>query len=516
MFYCLSGTLFAVADNLPVMARHPRPGGGEQNDSLAGDKAYQVVSNAYQSDAPKSAPQFRWFVHPLGYAEAARVATPEENRRKGKSILEVMRNQGVGGVLGAGGRVDFAAEGYELVHRTAVYAPEPREKAMKMLVLLNEKDFVPQAWVPRDIATCSTLYADVLKAFDNFDSLFDELFGGGEKVWGETMYGLKTDPNGPHLDLRNELIAHLGHRITVLTDYHLPINTTSERLLFAVEATDTKAVQAAMEKWMGKDDPTVRRHVKDGQIIWEMIEEENPQLEAPDIDFGSNMPAVAPDTKKKKKAEDDEEQKKADLLPHMAVTVWQGKLLIASHIDFLLKVIRPVEPAEPLTATLTTSWSTPRSTAFRRRSNAQVFSRTDEAYRPTYELIRQNKMPESESMLGRLLNTVFAQGKKGAVRHQKIDGSKLPDYQVVRRYLGPAGFKATTEADGWFLKGFTLSKNAETGASEPKKPAAEKPSAAKPAGSTVEIKSTGGSKAAPKKAKGAKADNKKAAELRSP
>ena len=119
-------------------------------------------------------------------------------------------------------------------------------------------------------------------------------------------------------------------------------------------------------------------------------------------------------------------------------------------------------------------------------------------------------------MLGRLLNTVFAQGKKGAAHHQKIDGSKLPDYQVVRRYLGPAGFKATTEADGWFLKGFTLSKNAETGASEPKKPAAEKPSAAKPAGSTVEIKSTGGSKAAPKKAKGAKADNKKAAELRSP
>ena len=64
-------------------------------------------------------------------------------------------------------------------------------------------------------------------------------------------------------------------------------------------------------------------------------------------------------------------------------------------------------------------------------------------------------------MLARLLNTLFGEGKKGAVRAQKIDGSKLPEYQVVRRYLGPAGLQATSEPEGWFLKGFTLSKETE-------------------------------------------------------
>ena len=103
-----------------------------------------------------------------------------------------MKHQGVGGILGVGGRVDFSSEGYELMHRTAVYAPEPRTKAMKMLALLNEKDFAPQPWVPHNIATYITFYADILNAFDNFDSLFDELIGQGEEnAWKEVLYGLK-------------------------------------------------------------------------------------------------------------------------------------------------------------------------------------------------------------------------------------------------------------------------------------------------------------------------------------
>ena len=71
-------------------------------------------------------------------------------------------------------------------------------------------------------------------------------------------------------------------------------------------------------------------------------------------------------------------------------------------------------------------------------------------------------MPESESMLGRLLNQLFGEGKKGQPRQQKLDGSQLPEYDTVRRYLGPAGLQATAEKDGWFIKGFTISKELPT------------------------------------------------------
>jgi hypothetical protein len=44
------------------------------------------------------------------------------------------------------------------------------------------------------------------------------------------------------------------------------------------------------------------------------------------------------------------------------------------------------------------------------------------------------------------------------VRKQEIEGSKMPDYEIVRRYLGPSGAFGTTEQDGWFLKGMMLNK----------------------------------------------------------
>ena len=57
---------------------------------------------------------------------------------------------------------------------------------------------------------------------------------------------------------------------------------------------------------------------------------------------------------------------------------------------------------------------------------------------------------------------LFGEGKKGA-RQQKIDGSKMPDYEMVRHYLNPAGMQITSEKDGWFLKGFTLNMEAVKG-----------------------------------------------------
>ena len=145
----------------------------------------------------------------------------------------------------------------------------------------NQTDFAPQPWVPRDIATYTTLYFDIANAFEHFGSLFDELFGQGETgVWEEVKQSLKEDPNGPQIDLREDLIKHLGRRVSMLTDYQLPITTTSERLLFAIEATNPKAVAAAIEKLM-KNDPTAKRRDVNGQVIWEIVEDESPTPAGP-------------------------------------------------------------------------------------------------------------------------------------------------------------------------------------------------------------------------------------------
>jgi hypothetical protein len=91
------------------------------------------------------------------------------------------------------------------------------------------------------------------------------------------------------------------------------------------------------------------------------------------------------------------------------------------------------------------------------------FGRSDEELRPIFELVRQNKMPESKSILGKLLNRILTTDKEqrdGILRKQQIDGSSLPSFEAVRRYLGPHGGVVRSENDGWIMTGVVLNKEA--------------------------------------------------------
>ncbi len=458
-FYCLTDNLFCTCDDLQELRGILARIAAVRNDSLSDVKGFQVVRGRCAKDLAGAMPQIRWFVHPLGYVEAMRAATPEDRRRKeSTSIFKVLRNQGFEAVQGVGGFVDFSSEQFEVVHRSAVYAPKPWEKSMKMLVFPNGQDFAPQRFVPRDIASYYTFYADILNAFDNFGPLFDELSGDKEGgAWEDVLEQLEKDPNGPKINLREELVAYLGQRVTVVTDYQMPITPKCERLLFVIETKDEGAVAKAVQKTL-ENDKDIKRHEIDGHIIWEMIEKEPEELPPFEISGVGAQPWTPPGGE----TVEDEEDKNPRLLPHAAITVSHGQLFVASHIDFLLKVLQPREEHETLT----------RSIDYRRvdeaikklnipQKCARMFSRTDEEYRPTYELIRQGKMPQSETVLGRLLNGMFGEGKgkKDKVRKQKIDGKEMPDFDVVRRHLGPAGTVAISEGDdSWFIKGFLLKK----------------------------------------------------------
>lgn len=528
-FYHLSGNLLLASDNLEVirgiLARVALPAG--QGNSLAAAPGFKSVMGRCERDPGGAKAQIRWFIDPLGYAGAVRAATPEKHRRKGKSVVEILRNQGFGAVRGVGGHVDFhVSDKYQLVHRTAVYAPrrDQYEKSMRMLVFPNETQFDPQRWVPDDVATYTTFYVDILNAFDNFGPLVDEMFegqdnlfdaesvhqadldkgvlpkefiqkfeeiditispqvkvvtkeagsvweikdndetytvkkvGGNLKVygamhlWEDILQGLKVDSG---IDLRGELIKHLGKRVTVITAYDEPITTTSERLLFAIETINEEAVAAAIEKTM-KTNTGVKLHQYEGHVIWEIVEEEQPgEPQIPTL----HIPSL---TGGDVEGQDDgrkEDEKDSRLLPHAAVTVAQRHLFVASHLDFLKKVLKAREERNMLGANVDLKLVREAVEELGiERKCAWSFSRTDEEYRPTYELIRQGKMPQSETMLARVLNAVFSTGKKGEFRSQKIDGSQMPDYDVVRRYLGPGGLAVTSEQDGWFFKGFTLKK----------------------------------------------------------
>jgi hypothetical protein len=159
-----------------------------------------------------------------------------------------------------------------------------------------------------------------------------------------------------------------------------------------------------------------------------------------------------------------EEPAQEHVLPNSAACVALGQMFMASDIKFLEELLGGFGERE-----LLTSSGDYRLVLARMEQLASgprcgwSFVRTDEAFRPTYELIRQGRMPESETMFGKFLNrmlTTEVEKEEGVLRKQRLDGSELPSFESVRRYFGPAGRVLRSEDDGWLLTGALLHKEA--------------------------------------------------------
>jgi hypothetical protein len=455
MAYFVKNDLLAMADSAKVidgiLARYTEV----SSDSLSNLPAFEAIMKRCRAGAGDLAPHARWFLEPFGYADASRLSS-DQPRKKGTDMLKIMREQGFTAVQGMGGYVNFAVDQYEILHRAYVFAPgnkgggERFTLAARMMEFPNGGTFAPPNWVPRDVASYMAGNLNTKNAFENSKTLINDIVG--DEVFEDVLESIRTDENGPKIDVRKEIIAFLGNRVTIISDLQLPITPKSERMLVAVEATDSKKLHDAVKRWMESDPDTKRREIN-GHEVWEVVDTE---AELPMVTI-ENSPTFG----NASSADEPEDPEEKALLPNSAVTVAHGQLFVATHIDILTKVLANLEEREMLV----------NSPDYKRVQEqlgklalseqfGQTFTRTDDAYRGTYELLRAGKMPEAESMMGKILNSLLGDGKEGVLRTQRIDGSKLPEFEMVRRYLGPAGLTATTEADGWFVTGFTLNKEA--------------------------------------------------------
>jgi len=449
--FCLHEQLMCATDSVAelegILARYETGSGG-----LHQAEVYQAVvarSAAHSGDAQ---PHIRWFVAPLSFAQTFRDAHPERLRPKGKDLIEILSNQGFGAIEGVGGLVTLrASERHDVLHATSIYAPpvegakedERYTMAARMLDFPNGDSLQPRPWVPRGLAMHASFNWKVREAFEYSSTLVDELVG--EKgIFEDVIRSIREDPNGPRVDLRADLIGHLGTHCTAISEYELPIGPKSERIVFAIESTNSERLAETVRKVMANDPEAHRRSVGTFEV-WE-ISQEQEELQEPEIEFDP-VGAAAPRKPKEPKG-----------LPNSAVCVAYDHLLIASHFDFLTEVLKPLEPRDTLINAFDyKSVAEDLDRLLPPEACGRFFSRGDETVRPTYELVRQGKMPQAETMLARLLNQVLGNGKKGQLRDQQIDGSTLPEFDTVRRYFGPIGAKIVALEDGWIIVGMALS-----------------------------------------------------------
>jgi hypothetical protein len=266
-----------------------------------------------------------------------------------------------------------------------------------------------------------------MTAFDSFAGIFDEIAADGEKgTYKELIDDLRDNPKGPRVDLRKEIVGQLGDVVTVLTDCERPLGPTSERAAAVFAVKDEKMVAAAIRRAV-EDDPKVKRVAVGGRTVWEVM------FDPPPTRPGDPPPPP---------------------VPNAALCVADGKLYIATQAALLEKLFGP--SGQPLAAQVDYQRVCRQYERLGgERACARLFARPDEDLRLTYEMWRTGKLDQATSIYAWGLNGLLPKNP-AANTVWSLDGRKLPPFECVGKFLGPAGVLLFVQDEGWDGVAFVL------------------------------------------------------------
>lgn len=434
-------------------------------DSLATVPSFATVMERCGKGVPATATPVRWFVDPLAYMAADRRTFPPSRNKKGPDYVAILRRQGFDAVKGAGGYLFFGDGKVDLRHNTLIHAPVQNggsadgpdrfEKSARMLRFPNAAELAPAPWVPGTAGSWLSLQWDIANAFDSMQPLVDDVVGEAG-VFEDVIASLQEDPDGPQIDVRNDLIKHLGKRCAVASDHETPIDPDCERMLIAIETTNPDAAATVIAKGMASESD-VRKVDAGGHVIWETVKAAPPEKPSATLE--------GDDGATRRRARQREREENDTVWPNLSVAVAHGNIFLASHRDFLERVLTnpPAsaiagdggyrEVADELQRLLGGEWA------------LTSFGRTEKMVRPAYELLRAGRLPESRSLAGTLLRRFLegeqpqggkTRGEGDSPRKQRVDGSSLPEFEQIRRYFGVNGTSMQTTPDGWYFVGIGL------------------------------------------------------------
>jgi hypothetical protein len=460
--YFLKGDLLGAAGSLDVAEGVLGRLSGTASDDLSHNETYRVVTERCRQASGDTVPHVRWFAQPLAYALALRELHPPKNpplivrpgarprpstgpartastqkprtkSSKSTDMVKLLQNQGFTAVQGAGGMLTFHVDDrFQMVHRVAVHAPPPFSLAMRMLSFENAIDMAPAEWVPQEVAQHTVVNWNMHDAFQAAGSLVDEVIGE-PGVWEDLLDSIKNDKDGRAIDIEKDMIETLGTRATLVADYATPITPHSQQLLFAAETSNPEGLVRTIDKAF-RGDKTVRFRTVGETGVWEMFQDKAPPVD----DVGAPR-------------------------PDFVVTVAHGQFMISNQFELVERIIEQSPQAQRLSErNLFARVSLAAEDLGAGATTYRSFSNTPQSLRATYELIRQGKMPESETLLGKILNRILGDPESESARGQEIDGSKLPEFDTIQDRFGPGGAFGTADFDGaggfqgWVLTGFLL------------------------------------------------------------
>ncbi len=287
-------------------------------------------------------------------------------------------------------------------------------------------------------------------AFWASESLINEAFG--DEIFRPMIEGIKEDEEGPQIDLEKEFFPNLDDQLILITDNTTPVDIDSDRMLAAIRIKNAAAVKQAIRKAMEVEPDATLLDVLPGVEIWRVQRGES------DDDFEAELLELGLEP------EPGGNNDPPPLLHHWAIaTVDKGPgsdfpyLLFSSHPDLLVLVAKRIQNgAKDALADVDAIKNI--MTAQKELGAKEVcfdrVTRLKDSLRVKYELLRQNKLKDSDSVMASLLRRVVEDEEGG--EPDPLNAKALPQLKEIEHHFRDGGSFYETTKDGWLINGFYL------------------------------------------------------------
>ena len=440
-YYVLSQGQLLAADDLETIKDLVKAQSGVQTGALSQSNIYKNVQSKIERDDHPS--EIEYFVQPIGFGKLLRSVSGKQAKSQ-VDILKLLEGQGFDRILCAAGSVQLNKPDLDMHHQGFILREEELPTSVQILDFPNQEQLVPPSWISVNSAGVLGFSWNFSDAFPKFKGIVDAYIG--DEQFDEILDGIKRDPNGPQIDIKQELLPYIGTEFFAISEIVEPITPESKRSLICIKLKDPDNKLSGVLNRYSKSEPGASTEDIGEYRIWKFSNEEE---EEEIIEF-NQVPGQG--------KEEEEEEK--PLLNEWAVSIVDGYFVFASNPETLTKVIANAQNKD-IQGEFERLEAVQAVRAMQKKlvhGNGFSFSEVDLADRSfemQYELFRQGILPQSRSLLALVLERILKTDKSKA---QELQGNKLPPFDQVKQFFTPTGMVIRTEKDGWGIDGFILGK----------------------------------------------------------
>ena len=348
----------------------------------------------------------------MWYVDLARLGSKIKDRaaarksNSGDRVTAFFDAVGLTGMKEIGGRLTYDEHDYDWISRTSV-STGGASKGIVGLFHQARVGLTPPDWVPAS----ASYYRSIAWNKNVTTKASQELLAERNPKFYEKIQKGVTLSDGRKIDFEGDFVKPLGDRMTVVAEASKPGDSALPRVMIAVDLESPGDFEKTLDKLFTWLKVRPRTRSIQGMTIHDF---DLPRF------LARNKPGVEPSS--------------------MSVSVARETLFLAFDSAMLDDVLQGGAALKDNASYKALAAKMPEG------ASTVEFLRPDERFKEGYNSIRAGKWRADEPVLGFFIPDF----------ESFVDLSKLPDYQVIAKYLRPIGGYATIEPNGASSTLFTL------------------------------------------------------------